>query len=86
MLHHDCPLHRQDSFCELHHLELLLHVLIVGFASSVAIRVTMPETAHKVRISWPFLLLAEVMAVELFSSAITVPDLLMVVVRLITSI
>jgi hypothetical protein len=54
-------------------------------ASSVAIQVTVPETAPRVRISLRFPLLAVVMAVVLISLATIMPDLHMVVGRHIMS-
>jgi hypothetical protein len=47
----------------------------------VAIQVTVPETALRIKINWLFLLLAVVMAVATISLATTMPGL-MVVVRL----
>jgi hypothetical protein len=57
----------------------------MGSASSMAVQVTVPETALRIRISLCFHQLAMVMAVVTISLATTMPGLLMDVVRLIMS-
>jgi hypothetical protein len=85
MLHLVClPLLRGSQDLRLQCLELLLPVQVRDSASSVAIQVTVPEIALRIRINWLFLLLAVVMAATV-SLATTMLGL-MLMVRLIMSI
>ena len=78
MLHLACLLHHLGSRgFQLHRLEFLLPVLRTGCASSVAVQVTVLETAGRIRISWHF----PQLAVATTRTATSTLSLLMFVVR-----
>ena len=61
MLHLVCPHHHLGSQdFQLHHPKLLFPLPIMVCASSVVNRVTLPGTAIRIRINWPFQQLAVV--------------------------
>ena len=75
MLHLVCLLLQLGSqYFQLHHHKLLFPLPIMVSTISVVSQVTMPETAIRIRINWPF----PQLVVEATSLAITMPSLMVV--------